>query len=82
MEGEEADVDRAAALTIRLLGGREQVEESTARTVAALNSKPGAVLRSGESRGLHARRIGWGARRLPGRGTDRAAPTGSATRWT
>ncbi len=59
MEGEEADVDRAAALTIRLLGGREQVEESTARTVAALNSKPGAVLRSGESRGLHARRIGW-----------------------
>jgi len=59
MDGEEADVDRAAALTIRLLGGREQVEESTARTVAALNVTPGAVFQDGESRSIHARRVGW-----------------------
>ncbi len=59
MEGREADGGRAMVLVARLLGGRDEVEESRARIVAALAAEPRRVLRNGESRQFHTARVGW-----------------------
>lgn len=59
VEGEEAGVDHAMVLAVRLLGGPEEVEESRRRICTALGTEPSAALRGGESRRFHTARIAW-----------------------
>ena len=59
LEGKELGVDRAMVASVRLQGGRDEVEESRRRLVAALGAEPWATWRNGESRRFHAARVAW-----------------------
>lgn len=69
-------------LVVRLLGGREEVEEARARVTQCLGTPSGKVLRDGESAALHRQRIGWeGGRAVVARLKALPARLGRTMEW-